>query len=100
MENLAPITVDADLPTKKYVDDKVAAGGGGSEVELSTVQPAGSTWEIWIDTDAVGAPMPFTVNDADTRYVRSGNAPDPPRLTVGLNPPSSPAPGDLWVDTN
>jgi hypothetical protein len=53
----APITVaaapatDPELANKKYVDDKVAAGGGGSSV-TNPVSGSVAGMSIWTDTQA------------------------------------------------
>ena len=85
MWGLPTPTNSSDAANKGYTDTKVALSGGTMTGELGLEEGA---WTDRVPTDAY-----HVTNKA---YVDNRT----PKITVGTTAPSSPAVGDLWIDTN
>lgn len=62
MHNLSPIDENEDVPTKKYVDDKVQTS---NEVHIGPTQPNPPT-EIWVNTSTPSAVDNYVKKTGDT----------------------------------
>lgn len=78
MKNLSSVSNNKDIATKEYIDSKV--NSVPEEVAVSSTQPTGNNWKIWIDEDEKeeeyvekSSISPTDVTLTPSMFIQSGN---------------------------